>query len=70
MAHTHCTRPGTGTGQGTGHGMMDFYIVLCTAHAILRLGSRTEPIVCYCASPVPCTAPGPVPVQCDQVIRL
>ena len=30
MARSQCTEPGPG--QGTGQGMMDFYIMLCTFH--------------------------------------
>ena len=61
MAHTHCKGPGQGTGLGT----MDFYIMLCTVHTTLRLGSGPEPTVSYCASPIHCTGPGLVHVQCD-----
>ena len=63
MVHTHCTGLGTGTGQGTGPGTMDFYIILCTVHIKLKLGTSQEPIFSYCASPIPCSGPGPV--QCD-----
>ena len=65
MAHTHCMGPEVGTGQGTGLGMMAFYIMLCTVHTTLRLGKEPEPIVSYCTSPSPCVGPGPIPVQCD-----
>ena len=51
MAHIHRMGPGMGQGLGT----MDFYIMLCTVHTILRLGTEPEPIVSYCASPIPYT---------------
>ena len=63
MAHTHCTGPGTG--QETGSGTMDFYIMLCTVHTTLRRGTEPELIISYCASSVPCTGPDPFLVQCD-----
>ena len=42
MAHSHCTRPGTGMGTGLrlGPGMMGLYITLCTGHTTLT-GTRT-----------------------------
>ena len=49
-------------------GTMDFYVMLCPVHTTLRMGMGPEPIVSYCVSPVPCTRPGPSPMQCDSAI--
>ena len=41
-------------------------IVLCeNVYTGARQGQEQRPIVSYCAIPVPCTSPGPVPVQCE-----
>ena len=37
-------------------------------HTGLRQGQIPGSIVSYCASPVLCTGPGPVPVQCEYTI--
>ena len=50
--------------HSTGLGTMDSYIMLCTVHTTQGLGKEPEPTVSYCASPIPCTGPSPVPVQC------
>ena len=34
-------------------------------HTDLKQGQVTGPIVSYRASPIPCTGPGPAPVQCE-----
>ena len=64
MAHTHCTRPepGLGQGPGLGPGTMDFYIMLNTVHTTQGQGT----IVFYfaCPGPCPCHAHGRSPVQC------
>ena len=39
-------------------------VVLCrNIHTGPRQGHGLRPVVSYCASPVPCAAPGPVSVQ-------
>ena len=53
LVHTHCT--------GTGLGTIDFYIMLCTVHTTLRLGTGPEPIASYCANPIPVPVPFPFP---------
>ena len=65
MAHSHC--PGTELGQvqEVGLGLMGPNILYRNVHTGLRQEQEPEPIVSYCAGPVPCTCSVPVPVQCE-----
>ena len=60
MSQTHCTGPEAGQGQGTGLGMVGFYIMLCIVHTTWGQGKGQGTIVSYCARIVPC----PSPVHC------
>ena len=42
---------------------VSLYYVYCSHH--VETGTGTWPIVSYCAGLVPCTCPGPGPVQCE-----
>ena len=72
MALSHCTGPGTGTGERMGPETMGLYIILCTVHTSLRqeqgtgqgmgtIGFHTHFPV---PGPVPCPVPVLGPVQC------
>ena len=43
---------------------MESTLLYGNVHTSLRQETGPEPIVSYCASPVPCTGPSPFPVQC------
>ena len=68
MVHSHCTRTGTGTGQGPGMGSVGTTILCITLHT--GLGRGPGPILSYCASTHPCTAPGPGTVLCEKAINV
>ena len=70
MAYSHCAR--TGQVQGTGSGVMGSNILYRIVHTGLRQGKELEPIVSYCAGPVPCSCP-PVPIhvhcKCGNILE-
>ena len=68
MAQSHCTGPGVE--PGTGPATKGYYILYRTAHTALGPGRENRPIVSCCTSPVSCTCPRPVPMQCERAIRL
>ena len=39
MAHSHCTEWGTGPGTGSGMGQLGYYILCCTVHTVVGLGT-------------------------------
>ena len=51
--------------QGMGLGAMGTNMLCRNVHTGLRQGKESGSIVSYCADPVPCTCPGPVPGQCE-----
>ena len=65
IEHTWFTLHGKGTGTGTGYrtGMNGSQNIVQICSINLRHGKKPEPIVSYCVGPVPCTHPGPAPVQ-------
>ena len=64
-AYSHCTGTGPGQVQGTGPGAMGTAMLYRNVHTGPRQGKGPRSIVSYCACQVPCTCPGPVPVQCE-----
>ena len=58
-------RTGMGQVQGTGPGAMGTNKLYRNIHTGPRQGKEPGSIVFYCAAPVPCTCPGPVPMQCE-----
>ena len=66
MAHSHCTRPGTGPGT------MALCILLRTVHTTQGQGMGTGTIGFHTHFPIPGPGPGPVPgpVQCEWAIGL
>ena len=49
---------------------MDSNILYRNLHTGPRQGKEQESIVSHWAGPIPCTRPGPIPVQCEQAIAL
>ena len=61
-------------GQRPGMGSMGYNILCRNIYCGLRLrqgqGQGLGSIVSYCASPIPCTAPNPGPMQCEWAISV
>ena len=67
MAYLHCTGAGVGTRTGSGIEDYDYWVEIYYSEMSYwsETGTRTGPIVSYCASHVPCICSGPGPVQCE-----
>ena len=65
MVYSHCTGMELGQVQGTVPGQIGPYVVYKIVHTGLRQGQKPGPIVSHCASQIPCTCPGSVPMQCE-----
>ena len=65
MAYSHCTGKRLGTGTGIGTQLMGPSMLYRNVHTGPRPGKEPGSIVSYCANPVPCSTPGPVPVRCE-----
>ena len=61
MVYSHCM----GTRQGPLQGPNGKCSIMQNVHTGLGQGQVPRPIVSYCASLIPCTAPGPIHVQCE-----
>ena len=65
MVYSHCMGMELEQVQGMGMGAMGPNVLYRNGHTGTRQGKEPGSVVSYSAGPVPCTCPGPVPVQCE-----